>query len=102
MDDSAKSDPRLFRLTKQLVLACVANAAGGQSAYIGDQALREHKRWVSTGGKGFPPRSSLILARLRGLERDGLIKCVGGPDGYYGFTWHLTDAGRAALKQGGE
>jgi DNA-binding HxlR family transcriptional regulator len=38
-----------------------------------------------------------MLRRLRELERDGLLVCTGGPDGYYGYSWRITEAGHASL-----
>lgn len=85
------------RLTKLHVLAAVARALAPKSAYIAIELHRAHIEHVGVVGKGHPPRRGLILSRLRSLEADGMLECTGGPDGYYGYSWRITDAGRAAL-----
>lgn len=52
------------------------------------------------GATGHPPTRGLILRRLRQLEQRGLLTCVGGPDGYYGFEWLITEAGHEVLAKG--
>ncbi|RVC47603.1 hypothetical protein EN781_00255 [Mesorhizobium sp. M4A.F.Ca.ET.090.04.2.1] len=79
------------------VLAAVATAVSPRGAYINDQVQRAHAKAVKAGAIGHPPSTGLVLRRLRSLEKRGLIECVGGPDGYYGFEWRITDAGRAEL-----
>lgn len=86
-----------MKLTEAQVLEAVAKACSPRSLYIGDVIARSHGRFVLDGGKGHPPAVGLILRRLRALENSGLLECVGGPDGYYGFEWRITEAGRSAL-----
>lgn len=79
------------------VLRALDRAVAPRSACVADVLDRNHREHVARGGTGFPPRRSLILARLRTLEASGLIVCTGGPDGYYGYGWRITEAGRASL-----
>lgn len=88
-----------MRLTTLEVLEAIPKAAAPWSGYIADQIIRSHNARVRAGGVGHPPRVSLILSRLRDLEGRGLIKCTGGPKGYYGYIWEITDAGRLALAE---
>lgn len=84
-------------LTDTQVLVALDKAVSPKSAYVASEIDKAHLAHIRAGGKGFAPRRSLILRRLRALERDGKIECRGGPDGYYGYTWRITDAGRSTL-----
>lgn len=84
----------MAKLTESQVMEAVRDAVMPYSAYINDVILSRHAR----AGVGHPPRSSLTLRRLRALERKGLVKCMAGPDGLYGYLWSLTNAGRAILE----
>lgn len=69
----------------RLILKAVVRAVAPRSAYIAhevDRLIIPHMR------------RDRILRKLRRLEKTGLLECVGGPDGYYGFTWKLTDEGK--------
>lgn len=87
-----------MKLTKAQVLKAVSTAVLPRSGYINDEIHKAHQAHVAAGGIGHPPTTALVLRRLRALERDGLISCVGGPDGFYGFEWTITEAGRRALE----
>lgn len=77
-------------LTPDTVLLAVAAAAAPYSGYVAD-TLDRHWHWGA--------RRSLVLSRLRSLEASGLIECIGGPLGSYGYKWSITPAGRARLSQ---
>ena len=87
-----------FRLTKEMVLVAVSRAVSPDSNYIGDQVSRIHRAHVSAGGIGYPPRTSLVLSRLNALAADGLLNKSAFTNGYYGYRWEFTPAGRAALR----
>ena len=80
-----------MKLTDEQVLAAIPRAAAPWSGYIAAELDREHRANVAAGGTGHPPRRATILARLRSLERKGLVECVGGPNGYYGYTWRVIE-----------
>lgn len=84
------------------VLQAVKDAIVPRSLYIHDQMRLQHGQHVLNGGKGHPPTNAVILRRLRSLQADGLLECIGGPDGYYGFEWRITDLGQAALEIDGQ
>ena len=84
-------------LTKADVLGAIPRAAHPSSNYIIDQIHRDYRARVASGWKGHPPRSSIILTRLKQLEADGLLTRSQLTSGYYGYTWGLTDAGKAAI-----
>ena len=88
----------MAHLTKDTVLHAVDEAIAPFSAYINDVVQRKHARSIRAGGTGHSPTAALVLRRLRQLEADGLVKCIGGPRGLYGFSWRITEAGRRALK----
>ncbi|ESY42058.1 hypothetical protein X747_14905 [Mesorhizobium sp. LNJC384A00] len=90
-----------MKLTRTAALQAVKDAVRPRSAYINDQVHRQHGQHVRNGGTGHPPTNAVILRRLRSLQSDGLLECIGGPDGYYGFEWRITDLGQAALETGG-
>lgn len=48
---------------------------------------------------GHWPGSAPVRRALRRLEREGLVKEVGGPTGYYGYEWEITEAGKKALAE---
>jgi hypothetical protein len=88
----------MAKLTEMDVLKAMPRSAAMWTGYIVDQLRRDHNISVRDGKlTGHPPRSGLVLTRLRALEAKNLIKCTGGPNGYYGFTWDMLPAGRAAL-----
>ena len=87
-----------FSLTKEMVLQAVSRAISPDSNYIGDQVSRMHRAHVSAGGIGYPPRTSLVLSRLNALAADGLLNKSDFTNGYYGYRWDITPAGRAALR----
>lgn len=96
------------KLTKEMVLLAVKKAVSPDSAYVNDEVQKMHRDHVYAGGKGFPPRTSLVLARLNALAADGMLEKSRFTNGYYGYRWTITPAGRAALqdssvegKQGG-
>jgi len=84
-------------LTKDRVLLAVSKACSPDSAYINDEVHRMHRDDVKAGGKGQPPRTSLVLSRLNALVADGMLQRSLLPNGYYGYRWTITHAGRAAL-----
>ena len=86
-------------LTKEEVLRAVASAKEPNSYRINEEIALAHDASVRAGGKGYPPRTDLVLRRLRSLERDGLLKASAFSCGYYGYGWDITPAGRAALAQ---
>lgn len=75
-------------LTKEMVLSAVDKACNPSTNYIRDQLRRENQT-------GFSP--ALVLSRLKALEADKLLTRSRYPNGYYGYTWKFTEAGRAAL-----
>lgn len=79
------------------VLQCVAEAIAPQSAYIA-QEVRVRRRAQYAGRVS----AAEILRRLRLLESNGLIVRTGGPNGFYGYSWSITEAGRLALAQEAE
>lgn len=84
-------------LTKERVLLAVSKACSPDSGYINDEVHRMHRLDVKTGGKGHPPRTSLVLSRLNALVDDGMLEKSHVPNNYYGYRWTITPAGRAAL-----
>jgi len=91
-----------FNLTKEMVLLAVDRAISPDSNYINDQVQRMHAAHVRSGGKGFPPRTDLVLARLNALVADGKLTKSKFTNGYYGYSWSITDAGRSALAKEGK
>lgn len=90
----------MTRLTEEDVLLAVKQAAAPRSGYIGDVIQRRHA-FAARGGAiaGHPPTRAIILRRLRSLEKSGLLKCIGGPDGMYGFEWSITKAGHMVISE---
>lgn len=92
-----------MKLTEADVMQAVGSAArgadGAWSAYVAGALNTEHRARCLAGGKGYPPRRSLILARLKSLECKGQLERSHGTNGYYGYYWRITDLGRAALAQ---
>lgn len=86
-----------FHLTKEMVLLAVQRAISPDSTYINDQVQRMHRDHVKSGGKGYPPRTDLVLSRLNALAKDGLLEKSTYTNGYYGYHWTITPAGRLAL-----
>lgn len=86
-----------FQLSKDMVLLAVSKAISPDSAYINDEVSKMHRAHVGAGGTGHAPRVGLVLARLKALAADGLLEKSGFPNGYYGYRWELTAAGRSAL-----
>ncbi len=91
-----------FRLTPEMVLLAVSKAVSPDSAYINDEVQKMHHDFVRRGGKGFPPRADLVLARLNALAAKGFLEKSTFTNGYYGYRWRITSAGRAALSSGKE
>jgi hypothetical protein len=89
----------MAKLTKSDVLTAVAKAVRPDSIYIIDQVQRQHDAAVRAGGSGHAPTSALVLRRLKALAADGLLMQSAGTNGYYGYRWDITDAGRAALAE---
>jgi hypothetical protein len=87
----------MAKLTEQEVLIALDKACSPASAYVIDELNQAHHARIKAGGTGFPPHRGVVLNRLRSLERSGKIECRGGPDGYYGYKWRITDAGRVVL-----
>lgn len=87
-----------FVVTEEMVLRCVTRAVSPYSTYINDEVRREHSRHVAAGGTGHVPRTSLVLRRLRSLAAKGFLEESRFADGYYGYKWTITEAGREALK----
>ncbi|TPI86391.1 hypothetical protein [Mesorhizobium sp. B2-8-9] len=88
-----------LELTEAQVLLAVKQACAPRSAYIGDVLYRRYADAVRNGAAGYLPTRARILRRLRSLEKSGLIACVGGPDGFYGYEWRITKAGHLALAE---
>lgn len=84
-------------LSKGEVLLAVSKACNPYSVYIGHEIDKLHVKKIAAGGRGFSPRRSLILSRLRALEQDGLLTRGKTPIGFYGYSWEITPAGRATL-----
>ncbi len=91
----------MAKLTEHEVLVALDKAVSPASAYVIDELNQTHHARIKAGGTGFPPSRGLVLRRLRSLESGGKIECRGGPDGYYGYKWRITDTGRAALQEAG-
>jgi len=83
-------------LTEAVVLRAVTTAVRPQSVYINNEIQRQHRRYVAGGGEGHCPSSSLVLRRLRSLAAKGYLVESRFADGLYGYTWAITDPGRAA------
>ncbi|MGB6087750.1 hypothetical protein [Parvibaculum sp.] len=91
-----------MKLTKAQVLRCVDSAVSPDSAYINDEVQKMHRANIASGGIGHTPRVGLVLARLNSLAADGLLEKSAFTNGYYGYRWTITPAGRSALTQEGE
>lgn len=89
-----------FKLTKEMALLAVSQAISPDSAYINDQVAKMHRAHIAAGGKGFNPRTDLVLSRLNALAKDGMLTKSMFPNGYYGYRWTITDVGRQALSEG--
>lgn len=88
-----------MQMTQDDVLVAAKKAISCRSAYIIDELNRMHSARIRAGGTGHPPKSDVVLRRLRQLERSGLAECVGGPDGFYGYSWTITPSGHDRLAQ---
>lgn len=88
-----------MKLTETEVLVAVSKAIRPWSAYIIDVIDRQHAALIRAGGKGFAPRRSLVLARLKKLASYGYLERSHGTNGYYGYHWKITEVGRRALEQ---
>lgn len=88
-----------WMVTEDLVLRAMQTAAAPWGGYIVDDLRRRQRAAVSDGATGHPPKASQVLRRCRALEAKGLIECEGGPFGYYGFHWKLTQAGKDRLHE---
>ncbi|NTI22405.1 hypothetical protein G6M87_11095 [Rhizobium rhizogenes] len=83
------------------ILRAVSTAVRPQSVYINNEIQRWHAAQVSKWGmKGHPPSSSFVLHRLRHLVAAGYLIQSQFSDGLYGYTWTITDAGKARLALG--
>lgn len=87
----------MAKLTKEDVLLAVRSACSPDSAYINDEVQKMHRAHVASGGTGHAPRVSLVLSRLNALAADGLLEKSQFTNGYYGYRWTITPAGRLAL-----
>lgn len=87
-----------MQLSEKIVLNAVARAVSPQSIYINEELDRIHIRSIYQGGTGHPVKPSRSLAWLKKLEKKGYLIRSAGPDGYYGFTWAITEAGKAAME----
>ena len=96
-DDRELQKRKPFRLTREMVLLAAERARAPYSTYIHDHVLRMHDAHISAGGTGYPPRSSLVLARLSSLARAGLLDRSWFATGNYGYRWDITDASRKVL-----
>lgn len=94
----ALPERRPFKLTKEMVLLAAKRAVSPDSAYINDEVQKMHRDHVYGGGKSFPPRTSLVLARLNALAADGVLEKSRFTNGYYGYRWTITEASRKALQ----
>lgn len=81
------------------VLRAVTTACSPRSAYINDQIQRWHAQMVAKGHSGHPPTSAFVLRRLRECVKEGWLEQSRFTDGAYGYTWTITDAGRARLER---
>ncbi len=86
-----------FRLDGMTVLRCVRKAVAPKSAYIGDELRKAQREHVRNGGTGHPPTSAQVKRALEKLAHDGFLTRSRFSEGYYGFTWILTQAGKDAL-----
>lgn len=95
----------MVKLTEQDVFAAFnerrATRNGAWSGYIADEVRQQHAKAIRSGASGHEPSRALILRRLQALAAKGLLERSDGTNGYYGYYWSLTDAGRAALADGG-
>lgn len=91
----------MSKLTKLEVLVAVDRAISPWSNYIGDQVHRAHKARVESGGVGHSPTAALILRRLNELASDGMLLKSKFTQGYYGYRWDITPAGRSLLSPKG-
>lgn len=81
------------------VLRAVTTAVQPRSAYINDEMQRWHREMVARGHTGHGPSSAFVLRRLRECVAEGWLEQSQFPDGMYGYTWTITDAGRARLER---
>lgn len=88
----------MAKLTKDEVLMAVSKAFSPDSIYIIDQVQRQHAEAVRAGAIGHAPSNALVLRRLKALAVDGLLLQSDGTNGYYGYRWDITAAGRTALE----
>jgi hypothetical protein len=87
-----------MRPTKIDVLRAVSTAILPRSVYINNEIHRWHAGQVASWGMGgHPPTSSFVLRRLKQLVDDGYLVQSQFSDGLYGYTWTITDAGKARL-----
>lgn len=93
------ADRPAFRLTKDMVLSIFAKSETIHTCDANDAVQMMHHDHIHAGGKGFPPRGSLVKSRLDALAREGLIECNRWVEGPYGYRWTLTAVGREALVQ---
>lgn len=91
-----------MKLAKESVLEAVAKAISPWSIYIGEEVNKAHRASVAAGNKGHPPKAALILRRLNQLAESGLLEKSTLTNGYYGYQWTITPAGRGALARMGQ
>lgn len=83
-------------------LQAFCSAVAPRSGYILDRLRELHKAKAKNWPEPTkPPSDRQVLKELRKMERDGLIKCVGGGVGIYGYEWKLTSAGFAKAREEG-
>lgn len=88
-----------FKLNGMMVLRAVKSACSPKSAYIADELRKVQRSHVENlGCTGHPPTTAQVKRELEKLTHDGFLVKSRFSEGYYGFTWTLTEAGNDALK----
>ncbi|QIG68664.1 hypothetical protein EVB67_014 [Rhizobium phage RHph_TM3_3_14B] len=88
----------MVNLTCEDTLLAVSKAVSPDSIYIINEVHRMHRKAVAAGAVGHAPTSALVLRRLKTLASHGLLVQSKSTNGYYGYRWEMTDAGRKHLE----
>ncbi len=88
----------MANLTCDDVLLAVSKAVSPDSIYIINEVQKMHAKAVAAGAVGHAPTSALVLRRLKTLAGHGLLVQSKFTNGYYGYRWDMTDAGRKFLE----
>lgn len=84
-------------ITCDEALLAVSKAVSPDSIYILDEVRKMHAKAVAAGAIGHAPTRALVLRRLKTLASNGLLTQSATTNGYYGYRWDITEAGRKFL-----